>query len=185
MYLIHNTSLPALKSILKDRELKSLSLLKKENKNFSQYAPNEGDGIYTKNNFVYFSCTDNLYDKNIHSHLTMYFNSKLLFNKSFYLSTMHSAGPEYLYEESGMKVYKRKYKRYYNKYNTVLKKLYNHSISMLENGRAFQVFQQIAVRNKVNLNELVAIEFNGKFTISDSIIKYITKMFPTVEIKIK
>jgi hypothetical protein len=182
MYLIHNTSLPALKSILQDRELKSLSLLKKQNKNFSRYAPNEGEGIYTKNNFVYFSCTDKLYDKNIIGHVTMYFNSKLLFNKSFYLSTMHSPHPEGLYESRID--YKRKYNGYYNKYNTVLKKLYNYSISKLKNGRAFQIFQQIAVRNKVNLNELVAIEFNNKILVTDSIIKYITKMFPNVEIKI-
>ena len=183
MYLIHNTSLPALESILKDRELKSLSLLKKENKNFSRYAPNEGGGIYTKNNFVYFSCTDKLYDKNILNSITMYFNSKLLFNNSFYLYTGHSPDPESLHE-SGMD-YKRKYNRYYNEYNTVLKKLYNYSISILENGKAFQIFQQIAVRNKVNLNELVAIEFNNKILATDSIIKYITKMFPNVEIKIK
>ena len=81
--------------------------------------------------------------------------------------------------------YKRKYIIYYNKYNTVLKKLYNYSISILENGKAFQIFQQIAVRNKVNLNELVAIEFNNKILATDSIIKYITKMFPNIEIKIK
>ena len=184
MYLIHNTSLLALNSILKDRELKSLSLLKKENKNFLRYAPNEGDGIYTKNNFVYFSCTDKLYDKNIIGEVTMYFNSKLLFKKSFYLSTMHSSDPESLHDDSEMH-YKRKYNRYYNEYNIVLKKLYNHSISRLKNGKAFQIFQQIAVRNKVNLNELVAIEFNNNILATDSIIKYITKMFPNVEIKIK
>lgn len=85
-----------------------MSLLKKENKNFPRYAPDEGGGIYTKNNFVYFSCTDKLYDKHIIvEETTMYFNSKLLFNKSFYLSTMHSQDPESLYESE--MVYKRKY----------------------------------------------------------------------------
>lgn len=183
MYLIHNTNVSSLKSILKDGELKSYSLLKKINKTPKD---GEGGGLYTENNFVYFSCTDKLFDKKILSSITLYFNSKLLFNKSFYVSTTHSPEPDYLGEwtvkkEDGTinKYYKRKYDRYYTKYNTVLKKLYDLSVSRL-NGDAFQVFQQIAVRNKVKLNELVAIQFNN---MPDSIINYITKHYPDVKIK--
>jgi hypothetical protein len=76
MYLIHNTQISALKSILKDECLKSYSLLEKPPKD------NEGGGLYTNNNFVYFSCTDTLFDKNIFSRITLYFNSKLLLKKS-------------------------------------------------------------------------------------------------------
>jgi hypothetical protein len=180
MYLIHNTNISALKSILKDGYLKSYSLLKKKP------TDNEGEGLYTENNFVYFSCTDKLPDNKIHSSITMYFNSKLLFNKTFYVSTMHSYEPDKLGEwhdidDNGQKkkMYKRKYNRYYTKYNTVLKKLYDFSISLL-NGKAFQVFQQVAVRNKVNLDELVAIEFNDKSLITDSIKNYINKYYPNV-----
>jgi hypothetical protein len=186
MYLIHNTSTSLLKSILKDGELKSYSLLKKINKT-PKYS--EGDGLYTENKFVYFSCTNKLFDKKILSDVTLYFNSKLLFNKSFYVSTMHSPEPDNLGEwlitnEDGTKykVYKRKYNRYYTKYNTVLKKLYDSSVSQL-NGEAFQVFQQVAVRNKVKLNELVAIQFNNDKLVTDNIINYITKHYPYVKIK--
>ena len=92
MYIFHNTNITQLNSILKDGYLKSYSLIKKKPKN------GEGYGLYTKNNFVYFSCTDKLFDKNIISFVTMYFNSKLLFNKSFYVSTQHSTKPNYLTE---------------------------------------------------------------------------------------
>lgn len=187
MYLTHNTNLYALKSILKDDYLKSYSILKKFKKDFK---PNEGSGLYTENNFVYFSCVDKLFDKKICSAVTLYFNSKLLFNKSFYVSTMHSPYPNKLEEwfqanDHGEKIkqYKRKYNKYYTKYNTVLKKLYDYSISVLPNGEAFEVFQQIAVRNKVSLQELVAIEFKKEF-INDSIINYIGKYYPNVQINI-
>ena len=119
----------------------------------------------------------------------MYFNSKLLFNRSFYVSTTHSPFPndlgEWHIKEKGKKItmYKRKYNKNYTKYNTVLKKLYDFSISML-NGYSFQTFQQIAVRNKVNLNELVAIGFRDKSFATDNIINYITKYYPNVVIKI-
>ena len=186
MYLLHNTDISSLKSILKDGYLKSYSLLKKSEKT-PKYS--EGDGIYTENKFVYFSCVDNLSNKNINnSSITLYFNSKLLFNKSFYIANLHSSTPDELDEwwsknDKGyrIKMYKRKYNRYNIKYNSVLKKLYNYSFSVL-NGKYFQVFQQIAVLNKVKLDELVAIKFK-KGIITDSIIKYITKYYPNIIIK--
>lgn len=183
MYLIHNTTTDALKSILKDGYLKSFSLLEEPPKS------NEGEGIYNENKFVYFSCTDRLFDNRIISKITMYFDAKLLFNNSFYVANMHSASPENLAEwyytnDEGKKVkqYKRKYNKYYTKYNSVLKKLYNHSISLL-NGRAFQIFQQVAIKNKINLNELVGIEFKHKSKTDNIIINYITKYYPNIIIK--
>jgi hypothetical protein len=182
MYIFHNTNITQLKSILKDGYLKSYSLIKKKPKN------GEGSGLYTKNNFVYFSCTDKLFDKNIMSYVTMYFNSKLLFNKSFYVSTQHSPKPNYLAEwwiknkGKKSKMYKRKYNKYYKKYNSILKNLYKKSISVL-NGKYFQVFQQVAIRNKINLNELIAIEFKKKIIVPDSIKKYITKYYPNIIVK--
>ncbi len=181
MYLIHNTDITSLKSILKDKCLKSLSLQKKTNKNTQ---PNEGS--YTENNFVYFSCTNKLFDNkisaNIATGITLYFNSKLLFDKSFYIANLHSSIPQQL-ATWGFN-YKKKYNKNYTKYNSVLTKLYNYSISVLKKGKAFQVFQQIAVRNKVNLDELVAIHFHNKSFATESIIKYITKFYPNIIIKI-
>jgi hypothetical protein len=183
MYLIHNTDITSLKSILKDKCLKSLSLQKKTNK---KAQPNEGSNLYTENNYVYFSCTNKLFDNkvfaNIAKGITLYFNSNLLFNKSFYVANLHSYTPQQL-ATWGFN-YKKKYNKNYTKYNSVLTKLYNYSISVLKKGEAFQVFQQIAVRNKVNLDELVAIQFYNKSFATESIIKYITKFYPNIIIKI-
>ena len=152
MYLIHTTNLPALKSILKENYLKSYSLVEKK--------PTVGEGgdLYTKNNFVLFSCTKKLIDNRVSGSIILYFDSKLLLNKTFYVSTMWSPDPQYLgewliKEDNGKKykMYKRKYEKNYTKYNTVLNKLYDFSINHL-NGRYFNRFQQVAVRNKVNLN---------------------------------
>ena len=182
MYLIHNTDITSLKSILKDNCLKSLSLQKKTNKNTHA---NYGDGVYTENNFVYFACTNELFDNKVMVGITLYFNSKLLFNKSFYVANLYSSTPQRLatWKSDGIK-YKKKYNKNYTKYNSVLTKLYNYSISVLKKGEAFQVFQQIAVRNKVNLDELVAIQFYNKSCATESFIKYITKFYPTIIIKI-
>ena len=187
MYLIHNTDITSLKSILKDKCLKSLSLQKKTNK---KAQPNYGDGIYTENNFVYFACTNKLFDNKVMAGITLYFNSKLLFNKSFYVANLWSAMPQRLAtwefdnKSDGIK-YKKKYNKNYTKYNSVLTKLYNYSISVSKKGEPFEVYQQIAVRNKVNLDELVAIQFYNKSFATESIIKYITKFYPNITIKIR
>lgn len=189
MYLIHNTTSHGLKSILKDGCLKSFSLLDEKEKKKS--AGEGGNSLYTKNHFVYFSCTEKLFEENTYACIILYFNSKLLFNKSFYVATGHSSSPDILeegkteYDEKNIpyKKYKRKYNRYYKKYDIVLKKLYDNSINAL-NGRAFQIFQQIAIRNTVNLDELVGIEFKHISIINNSIINYINKYYPNIMIKI-
>ncbi len=184
MYLLHNTNISSLKLILKDGFLKSYSLLKKSNKISKDTL---GTGLYKENDFLYFSCVDKLFDDNIIGNVILYFNSKLLYNRSFYVSTVWSPYPNYLGEwnvkdKNGkiIKEYKRKYVRYYPKYNFVLQKLYQYSISVHKN---FQYFQQVAIRNKVNLKELVAIEFTEGFE-NDKIINYISKYYPSIEIKI-
>ena len=183
MYLFHVASINALKSILKDGYLKSYSLLKKSNK-----TPKDslGSSLYIENNFVFFSCCDKLFDNKIIGNVILYFNSKLLYNRSFYVSTVWSPNPDYLGEwysggkDNKKKEYKRKYNRYYLKYDNVLKKLYNHSTSEI---KYFQ-FKQVAVRNKVNLKELVAIEFSKSFK-NDKILNYISKNYPNIKIVFK
>jgi len=188
MYLIHETNRIALKSILQSGFLMSYSSLKKINKTPKD---TNGYGLYTDNNFVYFTCTENLFDKNSCGRINMYFNSKLLYNKSFYASTVWSPYPDELNEwtvknDNGRntKEYKRKYNKNYAKYNTVLRKLYEHSISILKK-KYFNVFQQIAVRNKVNIKELVGIEFIRKDDNNDKLIKYITEYYPDIIIKVR
>ena len=62
-----------------------------------------------------------------------------------------------------------------------MKKLYDHRISIYR--ESFQVFQQVAILNKINLKELVGIEFKKNF-VNDKILNYIYKYFPNVAIKI-
>lgn len=185
MYLFHVTTIDNFELIMKDDSLKSVNLLKKEGKNVSL---NEGNGIYKTNNFVYFSCVNKLFNKNILSNeVILYFDTKLLYQNIFYVSTMHLDFPAYLYEgnNGGKEEYKRKYNKHYKLYNLVLKKLYKHSISLLENGKSFQIFQQIAVRHKVNLKKyLVAIEIrNIKGKNISELIDYIKNNYENVIIK--
>ena len=185
MYLFHNTNLQSLKKILKDGYLKSYSLLKKEGYNIRKLK-NEGDGLYTENKFVYFSCIKKPFIYKVYSHITLYFTSDLLFDRTFYVSNLHSGFPDDLMEHKGKNVvlYKRKYNKFYKEYNKVLEKLFNFSISVIENGKAFQSFQQVAVHNKINLNNLICIEFNNKEDATKNIVDYIKKYYPNVEIKI-
>jgi hypothetical protein len=183
MYLFHITNIESLKSILKSNYIKSYSLLKNSNKTPKT---GQGLGLYIENNFVFFSCCDKLFDNKILGHVILYFNSKLLYNRNFYVSTVWSPYPDYIGEwysgkkNNKKKEYKRKYNRYYSKYNSVLKKLYNHSKKKL---KYYQYFNQIAVKNKVNLKELIAIEITESFQ-NDNILNYISKNYPNIEIKI-
>ena len=81
-------------------------MTKKREKKIS---PNEGDCLYTKNNFVYFTCTDKLFDKKTYGNIVLYFDSY----KPPYL---------YMFTKSN---YKRKYEKNYTRYNYVLKNYTN------------------------------------------------------------
>jgi hypothetical protein len=67
-------------------------------------------------------------------------------------------------------------------YDKVLLDLYENSISKLPKGKAFRVFQQIAINNKVNLNNLIGIHFTEEPT--QSILKFINKHYPHIKIHI-
>jgi hypothetical protein len=48
-----------------------------------------------------------------------------------------------------------------------------------------QTIQQVSIKNKVNLKELIAIEFiEGCQIQNDNILNYISKYYPNIEIKI-
>jgi hypothetical protein len=185
MYLIHVTNGKSLKSILQDGYVKSLSLIKKNKKGNYGW----GSGLYTENNFIFFSCCDKLFDDRIFGNVILYFNSKLLYNRNFYASTVWSPDPDYLGEwysgdkDNKKKEYKRKYNRYYSKYDNVLKKLYDQSTLKF---KYYQYFQQVAVGNKVNLKELIGIEFFENFFNDKELnyfSNYISKNYPHIKIK--
>ena len=134
---------------------------------------NEGDGIYdTKDQkFIYFSVIDDLNSKyKIYSDITLYFDTKILWNRTFFIAPYHSGNPDKLNKD------KKKYKQYYKNTNSVLSKLFNNSISK---NKVFQPFQQIAIKKQVNLKYLKAIKFN-KFKPSKELIKLLTDKFPNI-----
>jgi len=155
----------SLKKILKDGYLKSSYLLSKEG-----FKNKVGEGIHPKNKYVYFSCSNRLFDKRIIGKITLFFKSDLLKSKKFYISTFHTASPNL---EKLIKT---------DKYNNILKGLYKQSIKRLLNGKSYQVFQQIAIKNKLNLKKLIAIKFNKKP--SNSLLNYINKNYPEIIIKV-
>ena len=136
---------------------------------------NEGDGIYdTKDQkFIYFSVIDDLNSKyKIYSDITLYFDTKILWNRSFFIAPYHSGNPDKLNKD------KKKYKQYYKNTNSVLNKLFNNSISK---NKVFQPFQQIAIKKQVNLKYLQAIKFN-KSKPSKELIKLLNNEFPNIVI---
>ena len=171
MYLTHDTTLTCLKLILKDGYLKSNKLTKKLNNGESQY--------YDNNPFVYFSTTTELFDNTIFGNITLYFNSKLLYNRIFYVANFWTPIPdklEVIKREDGVIFYRRKYNKYYQYYDKILLELYKNGY--------FGTGQQVAINNKVNLNNLIGIHFNF-IEPNKALINYINKNFPIVKIYIK
>ena len=150
---------------MKDSELKSNKLTSNIN---------EGDGQYKINNYIFFGTSLTTFNKNIFSSCTLYFISDILYNRKFYLTTSHTPEPNKLYERK--KEYSREYPRYYTKINYVLKKLYEYSVKKYK--KVFQVFQQVAIKNKCNIkNFLIAIQLKKP---SDKILNYISIHYPKV-----
>lgn len=148
---------------------------------------NEGEFIYKVNKYIYFSTTEKLFDKRVVSDISLYFSSELIYNKIFYVSTVHTSTPNILTEWNyieGSKIYKnykRKYPKNYKDYNKVLKDLYNFSISAFL--KFFQAYNQVAVKNKINIkNNLIGIKFNKKPTLE--LLFFIKKYYPNIKIKI-
>ena len=184
-FLFHVTELDNLKSILEDDYLKSYSLVKAkvDKNNFSkkhlEYS-SQGSGLYTKNKFVYFSCTDKLFDERISGPVVLYFDPKLLANRVFYTAAEHIIDPQNNKEQA------TKYPAHYENIDKVLYSLYKKSLR-LPGGKALQVFQLIAILHKVKFSKyVIAIEF--KHLKNEKKIKtiknYIKKYLPNVKIKL-
>lgn len=171
MYLFHVTVIKYLKSILSDGKLKSAS----QTGNIEQ-----GSGIYepSRQKFVFFNVVDKI-GKNMIGPVKLYFDYHLLDNRTYYVSTTHSDFPDQVAEWNKGKDYKLKYPQYYKRTKNVLEKLYKNSISRSED--FFYVFQQIAVKNEVNLKYLKCIEFQN-ITPPKSILQILKNNYPDVDI---
>ncbi len=174
MYLTHNTDLKSLKLILIDDLIKASYLTN---------ILNEGTGIYASKNqhYIFFSVIDEFQSKyKIYSNIILYFDPEMLWNRTYYISNFHSPNPHILDECTNGKQYKKKYKQYYKNTKSVLVKLFDYSISILPGGKAFQSFQQIALKKQTNLKYLKIIKFNNKIKPTKVIIKLIKDKYPDV-----
>lgn len=173
MYLFHNTTYTNLKSILRDGKLKA---------SYYTYQTNEGFGIYDpkEQKYVFFGVVANYIQRpEIYADVILFFDHQLLFNRTFFVSTTHSASPEKL-GSWGNNNYKRKYPQYYKFTKRILKALYNHSYKQLPSGKYFQAFQQVAIKNSCDLNKLVCIQFLKKP--EKKLLSMIQKNYPHVQI---
>lgn len=174
MYLFHNTyDEKTLFKILKDGKLKAAYLTNNIR---------EGSGIYLAKNqkFVFFSTVDKLKSKyKISAMIILYFDSELLFNRSYYVATHHCMYPPHTYEDKKNKKYNRKYPQYYTRTKSVLKRLYDRSVSLLK-GRFFQTFQQVAIKKECTLKHLKQISFAKEP--SPKLVKLIREKYPNVNI---
>ena len=73
-----------------------------------------GDGVYNESNYIYFSCCKKLFDSKIMGNVVLYFDSKLLFNRKFFIANFYTSSPNILEEKklkNGDILYSRKYKK--------------------------------------------------------------------------
>ena len=160
MYLIHETEIKSLKKILKEGYIKSNKLTNNIG---------HGDGVYKgKNKYIYFNIIDKIDSKYQipvpTTSVILYFDYEMLYNRSFYISSMLSSKPHLLgkWKTDNGYAYKLKYSRYQDLKETkrILKKFFKYSVNIFPNGSGFTAFQQVALLNQTNLKYLKAIKIN-------------------------
>ena len=174
MYLVHETNLESLELILKENKLKAGCLTN---------CSNIGTSIYPakKQKFVFFNVTDKLdskYNEQLRGNVTLFFNYKLLWNRTYYISDHWTASPDELKTNNN----KQKYNQYYKSTKKVLRKLFKDSVDMY-NGKGFTAFQQVAILKQCDLKYLEKIKFNN-YKPSDKIIKLLQKKYPRVILEV-
>jgi hypothetical protein len=181
MYLTHNTRLEYLKSILNDGELKSAS----KSRNL-----HEGEGVYKpyQQHFVFFSTTPNLFDPEIATTVTLYFNLPQR-KRTMYIANVHAANPTKLAEWRTLKGMKYLRKIPANVSDVERQKqlmdLYKNSINSPLKGKFFYAFHQVAIKNNFSLKNLAAISF---YTSDKHVYKLIEKIkteYPNIQIKLQ
>ena len=175
MLLAHITKIKYLEKILKDKKLKSNALTNKFN---------IGDGIYYLSKLVFFNIVDKINSKyqigfkNYEDgEVVLYFDYNLLYNRLYYESNHYSDRPDLKLSKwkfGNRILYNKMYPRYHKNTKKNLSKLFNNSIKVLQNGKAFFVFQQIAIKNECNLKYLRYIRLNK--TMSDRHINDVKKI---------
>lgn len=180
MILFHSTNNNSINKILNNNELVSSAI--------SGNLCN-GHGIYNSddNNFIYFSTVDDHNEKYMYQEsITLFFESDLLFNRSFFVSTVQSGIPQYESKwnsgKSGKSEYKIKYAQYTSGITKILKKLFMRDIVQNNSEKIF--FQnQVAIKNRCSLKKLFMIYFDSEPSVKT--MKILKTQYPNVKIIIK
>jgi hypothetical protein len=178
-YLIHSTPIIYFVDIFKKWQLTPNS----KNKNV-----HNGHGVYTKrNNFVYFSVTDNP-DKYINEQcMTLAFPIDILTKYDFYVSFGWDKNPDKV--TSGYPKYKVSKNASIETINSYIEALFDHAQESLKRGThpmfdigkpTDRLFSQIAIKGSVSLKLLSKIIYHKELFPSE--INYINKYFPHIEI---
>ena len=115
--------------------------------------------------------------------ITLFFNYKLLWNRTYYVNNIWTYSPNKLIKpKNNTKMYPEKYKQYYKSTKKVLRKLFKHSVNIY-NGKSFYIFQQVAILKQCDLKYLEKIKFNNCKP-SDKIIKLLQKKYPRCNFRI-
>lgn len=166
MFIFHITTSEGLMGILKDGEIKSSALTG---------TLNEGSGIYKKSNWVYFSTTDKLFDRNANSSIILFLDSKALKNRNFYVYQGFVGDPKKT----------KLIKKNNPDIDKILYELYKNSIKPGYEPY-FRVFQQIAVQKRLKLGKFlrgVMITRPGKYSkIYEKITRIIFDNYPRTEL---
>tara|TARA_Y200000002_G_scaffold370337_1_gene365686 strand:+ start:609 stop:1199 length:591 start_codon:yes stop_codon:yes gene_type:complete len=183
MYLIHETSEDSLKKILEEGQLKAAYLIENTEDLWCH-----GAGILYPSNeqkCIFFNVIDSL-QKRLLSSTLLYFDSKLLNNRSFYVSGGLICAPDYIKPfNENKKSYNRKknfhikYKQHTKNIDIILRNLLDYSYACSKD--IFLIYQQIAIKQHCNLNYLKKIRFTGNDSVhkeTKALIRFLHKSYP-------
>lgn len=178
MLLSHETTTKYIIQILKQNELKSNALTG---------LLNQGEGIYSYIDKVFFRAVKKIEDICLpEGDVILYFDPKILFNKSFWVSTTNSVDTNCKTKHtknigwSNDPQYQMKYKQYYQYTNNVLKKLYLHSRAAGSHciANSVTVINNIKIKNHLNTVVISMPESKKK----QQILKLLKEKYPETKV---
>jgi hypothetical protein len=177
MYLIHETSVGSLRNILEEGQLKAAYLIKDTEDLLSA-----GYGLYPykEQKCIFFNVIDSL-QKRLQPSTLLYFDSKLLNNRSFYVSGGLISAPDQIKPFNKNKSFHVKYKQHTKNIDIILKNLLDYSYACSK--VIFLNFQQIAIKHHCNMNYLKKIRFSGYNYVhkeTKSLIRFLYTTYPHI-----
>lgn len=173
MYIYHQTTLENFKKILNDGSLKSSD---------QTGILHEGYGIYEKSPFLFFSVSKDIHEKLGSNDVILYFDSSILKNRTFYVSTLHSSNPQNIgdWKSGNKKEYRRKYSKGTPNIDSKLEQLIEDSRNV--NSKHFEInFAQVALQKSLSLKNACCIHFKVSKP-SKTLLKELQQEYPHLQI---